>query len=138
MFYHTNTLIEHKLDSFSFPKQAIMVKTDDFSSVFNLRKRVASQHLVMRYKPNAYNRPRLGLIVSKKTAKLAVWRNYMKRVLRELFRLNQHQLPAIDLIIQVQKPFEKADFMHIKQEVEQLMSKLTTRKSNVDAGLISG
>ena len=126
------------MNSFSFPKQAIMVKTDDFSSVFNLRKRIASQHLVMRYKPNAHNRPRLGLIVSKKTAKLAVWRNYMKRVLRELFRLNQHQLPAIDLIIQVQKPFEKADFMQIKQELEQLLLKLTIRKSIVTAGLISG
>ena len=106
-----------------------MVKTDDFSSVFNLRKRIASQHLVIRYKPNEHNRPRLGLIVGKKTAKLAVWRNYMKRVLRELFRLNQHQLPFLDLVIQVQKPFEKADFMQIKQEFEQLIQKLEVRHS---------
>ena len=115
-----------------------MVKTDDFSSVFNLRKRIASQHLLMRYRPNAYNRPRLGLIVGKKTAKLAVCRNYMKRVLRELFRLNQHQLPAIDLIIQVQKPFEKVDFMQVKQEFEQLMLKLALKTSQVDVRLISG
>ena len=138
MVYHSAALTELSLVSFSFPKQAIMVKTDDFSSVFNLRKRVASQHLVMRFKPNTYNRPRLGLIVSKKTAKLAVWRNYMKRVLRELFRLNQNQLPAIDLIIQVQKPFDKADFMQIKQEFKQLMVKLAIIKSNETVGLISG
>ncbi len=123
--------------SFKFIKQAKIVKTDDFSSVFSLRKRIASAHLVMRYKPNELNRPRLGLIVGKKTAKLAVWRNYMKRVLRELFRLNQHQLPALDLVIQVQKPFEKADFMQIKQEFEQLMLKLATKTSNVDTRLIS-
>ena len=115
--------------SFRLAKQAKMVKTDDFSSVFNLRKRIASQHLVIRYKPNEHNRPRLGLIVGKKTAKLAVWRNYMKRVLRELFRLNQHQLPFLDLVIQVQKPFEKADFMQIKQEFEQLIQKLEVRHS---------
>ena len=114
-----------------------MVKTDDFSSVFNLRKRIASPHLVVRYRPNELNKPRLGLIVAKKTAKLAVWRNYMKRVLRELFRLNQHQLPALDLVIQVQKPFEKADFLLIKHEFEQLMLKLATKTSNADTRLIS-
>ena len=116
--------------SFRLTKQTKMVKTDDFSSVFNLRKRIASQHLVMRYKPNEHTGPRLGLIVGKKTAKLAVWRNYMKRVLRELFRLNQHQLPTLDLVIQVQKPFEKTEFMQIKQEFEQLMQKLEARYSS--------
>ena len=117
-----------QLVSFKFIKQAKIVKTDDFSSVFSLRKRIASQHLVMRYKLNNYGEPRLGLIVGKKTAKLAVLRNYMKRVLRELFRLNQHQLPALDLVIQVQKSFEKANFMQIKQEFEQLMLKLERKK----------
>jgi ribonuclease P protein component len=104
-----------------------MVKTDDFSSVFNLRKRIASPHLVMRYRLNEVNIPRLGLIVSKKTAKLAVQRNYMRRVLRELFRLNQHNLPVIDLVIQVQKIFEKPEFMLIKQEFESLLLKLSAK-----------
>ena len=104
-----------------------MVKTDDFSSVFNLRKRIASQHLVMRYRINEANLPRLGLIVSKKTAKLAVQRNYMRRVLRELFRLNQPQLPIIDLVVQVQKPFNKPEFTLIKQEFETLLLKLSTK-----------
>jgi ribonuclease P protein component len=114
---------------FSLPKQAKLIKTDDFSSVFNLRKRIATPYLVMRFKPNALNRPRLGLIVAKKTAKLAVKRNYMRRVLRELFRLNQHDLPAVDLVIQAQKSFETADFHRINQEFEQLMFKLTAKNS---------
>lgn len=114
---------------FSLPKQAKLIKTDDFSSVFNLRKRIATPYLVMRFKPNALNRPRLGLIVAKKTAKLAVKRNYMRRVLRELFRLNQHDLPAVDLVIQAQKGFETADFQRIKQEFEQLTFKLIAKNS---------
>ena len=119
--------------SFRFPRQAKMVKTDDFSSVFNLRKRIASQHLVMRYRLNEVNLPRLGLIVSKKTAKLAVQRNYMRRVLRELFRLNQPQLPIIDLVIQVQKPFKKPEFILIKQEFETLLLKLSVKVVPTDA-----
>ncbi len=112
---------------FSLPKQAKLIKTDDFSSVFNLRKRIAAPYLVMRFKPSPLNRPRLGLIVAKRTAKLAVKRNYMRRVLRELFRLNQHDLPSVDLVIQVQKTFEKADFNMIKQEFEQLILKLIVK-----------
>ena len=53
----------------------------------------------------------------------------MKRVLRELFRLNQYRLPVLDLVIQVQKPFEKAEFMQIKQEFEQLVHKIEARHS---------
>lgn len=101
-----------------------MIKTDDYSSVFNLRKRIANKHLVMRYRPNNSNNARLGLIVAKKTAKLAVNRNYMRRVLRELFRLNQRNLPAIDLIIQVQTVFEKPNFSTICQEFDFLCKKL--------------
>ena len=78
----------------------------------------------MRYRSNGNKTARLGLIVAKKTAKLAVNRNYMRRVLRELFRLNQHKLPAVDLIIQVQKVFEKPDFSVIKQEFDVLCKKL--------------
>ena len=114
---------------FSLPKQAKLIKTDDFSSVFNLRKRIAAPYLVIRYKPNELNRPRLGLIVAKKTAKLAVKRNYMRRVIRELFRLNQHDLPAIDLVIQVQKTFEKTQFDVIKQEFTQLTLKLIAKNA---------
>ncbi len=114
---------------FSLPKQAKLLKTDDFSSVFNLRKRIANTYLVIRFKPNIFNHPRLGLITAKKTAKLAVHRNYMKRVLRELFRLNQHQLPALDLVIQVQKPFAKTDFDQIKREFELLMRKLIEKNA---------
>lgn len=110
--------------SFRFTKQAKIVKTDDFSSVFNFRKRISHQHLVLRYRVNDTNVARLGLIVSKKTAKLAVQRNYMRRVMRELFRLNQHHLPTVDLIVQIQKAFDKSEFAQIKIEFQKLIKKL--------------
>ena len=113
---------------FSLTKQSKLIKTDDFSSVFNFRKRIASKFLVMRFKPNKLDFPRLGLIVAKKTAKLAVNRNYMRRVLRELFRLSQHEIAALDLVIQVQKNFEKPDYSVIKKEFDGLLSKLPTKE----------
>lgn len=110
--------------NFKFPSELRLLKTDDFSSVFNFRKRISHQHLVLRYRVNDTNVARLGLIVSKKTAKLAVQRNYMRRVMRELFRLNQHHLPTVDLIVQIQKAFDKSEFAQIKIEFQKLIKKL--------------
>jgi ribonuclease P protein component len=116
-----------RLKTYSLEKKAKMIKTDDFSSVFNFRKRISTQYLAMHYQPNMHQRARLGLVVGKKTAKLAVSRNYMRRVLRELFRQKQHEICHVDLIIRVQKKFSKIDFMQIKQEFYLLIVKLNQR-----------
>ncbi len=113
--------------AFRFTKQAKLIKTDDFSSVFNFRKRISAQHLVIHYQVNSLQHARLGLVIGKKTAKLAVSRNYMRRVLRELFRLQQQEISAVDLVIRVQKKFDKLDFIQIKQEFNELLIKLNKR-----------
>ncbi len=113
--------------TYKLVKQAKIIKTDDFSSVFNFRKRIATQYLALHYQPNTYQRPRLGLVVGKKVAKLSVERNYMRRVLREFFRLQQHEICHVDLIVRVQKKFSKNDFTKIKQEFDGLIRKLNQR-----------
>jgi ribonuclease P protein component len=124
------------VQTYKLVKQAKMIKTDDFSSVFNFRKRISSQYLAMHYQPNALQRPRLGLVVGKKTAKLAVNRNYMRRVLREFFRLQQHEICHVDLIVRVQKMFSKVDFIQIKQEFNTLIEKINQRvNSNIHTNI---
>ena len=110
-----------------FTKQAKLIKTDEFSSVFNFRKRITARFLAVHYQPNTLGRARLGLVVGKKIAKRAVDRNYMRRVLREFFRAQQHAISAVDLVVRVQKRFEKQDFMHIRQEFDMLIAKVNQR-----------
>ena len=112
------------LTSLRFSKKAKLLKTDEFSSVFNFRKRISAHYLAMHYQPNSHERARLGLVVGKKTAKLAVNRNYMRRVLREFFRTQQHQISHVDLIIRVQKKFDRVNFSQIKLEFDTLLLKL--------------
>lgn len=119
----------------SFSKQAKLIKTDEFSSVFNFRKRLSAKYLVVHYQPNSLQHARLGLVVGKKTAKLSVSRNYMRRVLREFFRLQQDEIHRIDLVVRVQKKFDRSDFIQIKQEFAMLMTKLLA--SSAKHGLMS-
>jgi len=104
--------------------EAKLIKTDEFSSVFNFRKRISAHYLVMHYQPNSQEQARLGLVVGKKTCKLAVDRNYMRRVLREFFRIQQHQIAHVDLVVRVQKKFDRVNFSQIKQEFDSLLLKL--------------
>jgi len=50
-----------------FPRELKLTKTDEFSSVFSFRKRIASPTLVFHYQPNQFGYARMGLVVSKKS-----------------------------------------------------------------------
>lgn len=115
------------MQTLRFNKTFKLIKTDEFSSVFNFRKRIAAKFLAIHYLPNAHHHARLGLVVGKKVAKQAVQRNYMRRVLRELFRVLQYEISPVDLVVRVQNKFDHSDFDLIKQEFNTLISKINQR-----------
>ena len=114
---------------FSFPRRIRIVKTDDYSSVFNFRHRISGKFLVIHYQYNVLPWARLGIVTTKKITPLAVDRNYMKRVIREFFRKDRYGagLANIDLIVRTQKTFNHADFLTIKKEFEELLLQLSRR-----------
>lgn len=79
--------------------------------------------------PNELGYPRLGIVVSKKTAKRAVARNYMRRVLREWFRLSRGQMPGQDLVIRINKSFDRADFVQVQNELAKLLESFKQHNS---------
>ncbi len=71
----------------------------DFERVYAKKCRGSDQHLLVFGDLNQLSDTRIGLSVSKKNGS-AVRRNRLKRLLREAFRLGQHELPAgLDLIL---------------------------------------
>ena len=112
---------------FGFTGREKLKKTDEFSSVFNFRKRIHGSYLSLHYMPNTLGHARLGIIVGRKTARRAVQRNYMKRLLRELFRLAQPQLPAADILARPQRAFTRAEYAMIRQEFLRLLEQLRER-----------
>ncbi len=104
-------------------------KADEFSSVFIFRKAKFGKFLRFYFKPNSeLLHSRLGLIVSKKIHKKSNKRFYMKRVLRELFRMNQEFWFPYDVVIKVQKLFTKNEFKEIKEEFNFLTKHLVNNK----------
>ena len=90
------------MPSQSFPRERRIVKTDEFSSVFNLRPVYRTAHFVLYTRPNLLAQARLGVVAAKRLAPRAVTRNTVKRMTRELFR--QSSLPAFDCIVRLSKP----------------------------------
>ena len=64
------------------------------------------------------------MVVGKKTARSAVERNYMRRVLREQFRLNQAELKNVDIVVLTLKIFGHNDYPAVVQEFAELLRRL--------------
>ena len=97
---------------------------DDFSAVFNFKKKLSSPHLYFHYAPNSKNHIRLGYIVSSKIEKLSVKRNYMRRLIREILKRQIPFKASFDIVIRVHKTFDKKKFTQIENEIENLIKAL--------------
>ena len=81
-----------------FPRSKRMLSSEEYDQVFKKPARAGSRGLLILARMNDCSTPRLGLVVPKKVLKRAVWRNRVKRLVRESFRLSQDSLPNADLV----------------------------------------
>jgi len=72
-------------------------KSSEFRSVYEGGKRLDGRFMTAFVRRNDSGHHRLGITASKRVARLAVDRNRMKRVLREMFRLSETTLQALEL-----------------------------------------
>ncbi len=95
-------------DDYSFPRNRRITSPQQFQAVYDANVSVHVGPLLVRGRPNDLDHPRLGLAVSRRVGN-AVVRNWNKRLLREAFRLVQHELPtAYDLVVSVRAHEPKA------------------------------
>lgn len=89
------------INRFAFPKSHHLRTHQDFRAVYEASVVKRLGPLRIHSLPNTFNHPRLGLSVSRRVGK-AHQRNRIKRLLREAFRLEQHNLAgSLDLVIVV-------------------------------------
>ena len=110
-----------------FSRQQRLLKADEFSSVFNLRCSVRGDRLQVLARPNGLTHARLGMVVGKKVARRAVARNYMKRFVRETFRLHDGDVNGLDVIVWPRLAFGPEEAAAVREELLSLFRRLAKK-----------
>ncbi|MGP1956951.1 MAG: ribonuclease P protein component [Arsenophonus sp. NC-PE1-MAG3] len=108
---------------FAFPRELKLLIPGHFDYVFQQPQRASSSEITILGRLNELGYPRIGLTIAKKNIKRAHERNRIKRLMREYFRLHQHELPSMDFVIILRKGI--ADLKN--QEITEILSKLWLR-----------
>ncbi|HWB19560.1 MAG TPA: ribonuclease P protein component [Phycisphaerales bacterium] len=99
----------------TFPKTRRLTKPAEFQRVYADRIRTSAGPFLLHSSPSPTPNARLGLSVPARVGN-AVIRNRIKRLLRESFRLLQHELPpGYDYLITVRPhaPLRLADYQEL-------------------------
>lgn len=99
-----------------------------FDRAFRQGSRARASQLVVAAVPNGLDCARLGLSVGKRVWKSAVRRNYVRRVFREAFRLEQARLPAgYDYVLVPAEPRLAPDLALVRGELVAMARKAVAR-----------
>jgi ribonuclease P protein component len=103
----------------TFPSSHRMKTPAEFERCYARKKSASDTVLIVYACENGLPHPRLGCSVSKKVGG-AVVRNRYKRLFREAFRLNQHELPVGTDLVLIPRPGEEPSLESVKSSLIKL------------------
>jgi ribonuclease P protein component len=105
-----------------FPKTSRLLRSREFRLCAKYGNQRSGHFLHIDVRQTAYPGTKLGLTVSRRFGK-AVMRNRFKRLVREAFRLSQHELPAcLHINVHPRAASREATLSDIRQELLSLVS----------------
>ncbi len=120
----------------SFPKSRRLLQAKEFQHVFDkVDCKHNSRHFTFlsRSRTPAHTETRLGLAISKRNVPLAVARNRIKRIVREVFRMQlvETTLPPFDVIVLARSGARSLSSKDLHQELNVQWKALISKRSKL-------
>ena len=108
----------------TFPAARRVRRKWEFDQLYARGKRLGNNHFGITVQPNDLGLARLGLAVASKPFGGSVPRNRIRRLIRESFRLRQHDLPDVDLVVSARSAAKAASPAQLRASLEGLWDKV--------------
>ena len=109
----------------TLPARKRLRRKSDFDATYAKGRRFGNGFFGVTAAPNEVGVPRVGLAVAVRIAGGGVQRNRIRRIIRESFRLHQHELPAVDLIVSVRDRARGASGAELRESLSALWKSVT-------------
>lgn len=119
-----------------FPRRLRLLTAGEYRHVFDHAVfKIHGTGLLALARPNTLGHPRIGLVFSKKNVRRAVDRNRLKRLVRESIRLQQHCLPAVDIVVLSRRGVHEQDNATLHRQLHGMWRRLEKdeRKQSANA-----
>ncbi len=98
-----------------------------FKKKMKLKEKIKTKYKIkykwidILYNFNKLKYPRIKIIIFKKHIKLSTYRNKIKRIIYEIFRINQHKIKNIDLIFKINKKINYIKKKYIIKNIKKII-----------------
>ena len=108
-----------------FGREKRLLTPSQFKAVFDSPDgKLPGRNVLLLVRENQLPHPRIGLVIGKKSVKLSVERNRIKRQLRETFRLHQMELTGWDIVVIARKGLGELDNPELAKQFAKLWRRL--------------
>jgi len=112
-----------------FGREKRLLTPRQFKAVFDSPSgKAPGRNVLLLARDNDLEHPRLGLVIGKKSVKLSVERNRLKRQIRESFRHHQESLVGWDIVVVARKGLGDLENGELAQQFSKLWKRLARSK----------
>lgn len=115
------------IGSFTFSARQRLRTQAEFEHVYKSGQRYGQTFFSVSACANARGYARLGLSIGARTVGQAVARNRIRRLVREVFRLSQHELPALDVVVVARPAARSASAAELRSDLARALSAVRER-----------